>query len=194
MTLSCRDLLYIPSSILANTLSYTLALTAPTTRNHAMHLILTIWTIPTLILCLDMGAGCFDCRGSGVHKSHLAFDRGGRITTLAIHDSLGFTRWLWWFNSTRFIFSGCSKETQFRIPNSLRFFKSYGKLEPTQLNSIHSLASMQNAANTPFCTFGSTPPHLNLAHQLQNIFHCLAFTIGKTISIDFYNKLTAIQA
>ena len=37
--------------------------------------------------------------------------------TFAIHDPLGFTRWLWWFNSTQFIFSGCSKETRFPIPN-----------------------------------------------------------------------------
>ena len=27
---------------------------------------------------------------------------------------------------------------------------------------------MQNAANTPLCTFASTPPHLNLANQLQS--------------------------
>ena len=63
-------------SILANNLSYrpTLALTAPITRNHEMHLILTIWTIPTLILCLDMCAGRFDHMVSGMPKSHLAFE------------------------------------------------------------------------------------------------------------------------
>ena len=27
---------------------------------------------------------------------------------------------------------------------------------------------MQNAANTPVCTFASTPPHLNLANQFQS--------------------------
>ena len=79
---------------------------------------------------------------------------------------------------------------------------------------------MQNAANTPFCTFASTPPHLNLANQLQSsqlfdvagtsescidfqwdewkpifyLCHCLPFTIGETISIYFYSNLTAIQA
>ena len=46
--------------------------------------------------------------------------------------------------------------------------QSYGKLEPIQLNSIHSWASIQIAANTPLSTFASTPPHLNLANQLQS--------------------------
>ena len=145
------------------------------------------------------------------------------FTTFAIHDSLGFTRWLWWFNSTRFIFSGCSKETRFPIPNyisievndsthdSFRAMANWSRFNSIQ---IHSWASMQNVANTPFCTFASTPTHLNLANQLQrsqlfdvagtseiciyfqwdkykSIFflcHCLPFTIGETISIDLFNK------
>ena len=38
-------------------------------------------------------------------------------SALAIHDSHGFTRCLWWFNSTRFTFSRCPKETRLPIPN-----------------------------------------------------------------------------
>ena len=51
-----------------------LALTALVTRNHVLHLMRTVWTIPTLILCLDTGAGSFGRRVSGMPKSQLAFE------------------------------------------------------------------------------------------------------------------------
>ena len=99
-----------------------------------------------------------------VHNSNSQFD------PCSIR-SLGFTSWLWWFNSTQFIFSGCSKETWFLIPNyvcSEVNDSSYGKLERIQLDLIRSWDWMQNAANVhPFAHL----PHLlpaYLANQLQS--------------------------
>ena len=72
------------------------------------------------------------------------------FTTFAIHDSLGFTRWLWWFSSTRFTFSGCSKKTWFPIPNyisievndsthdSFRAMANWSRLNSIQfINELH---------------------------------------------------------
>ena len=98
------------------------------------------------------------------------------FTTFVIHDSLGFTRWLWWFNSTRFIFSGCSKETRFPIPNyisievndsthdSFRAMANWSQFNSIQF--IHEIHSKMLQIH-PF----SHLPHLlqtYLANQLQS--------------------------
>ena len=62
------------------------------------------------------------------------------FTIFAIHNSLGFTSSVWWFNSTQFIFRGVQRRlnSRFQIIFALRstiqvwFLESYGKLEQNQ--------------------------------------------------------------
>ena len=110
-----------------------------------------------------------------VHNSNSQFD------PCSIR-SLGFTSWLWWFNSTQFIFSGCSEETRFPIPryisirgerfkcNYLRAMANWSGFNSIQfIHEIH----MQNAANTPLCTFTSATPNLLSKSVLkQSVIWC----------------------
>ena len=103
------------------------------------------------------------------------------FTTFAIHDSLGLTRWLWWFNSTQFIFSGRSKETRFLIRNYIRIevndstldsFRAMANQEPIKLNSLMSF-------NTKCCKYtllhiclNSSPPKLGKSVAKQSVIWC----------------------
>ena len=90
------------------------------------------------------------------------------FTTFAIHDSLGFTSCLWWFDSTQFIFSGCSKETRSPIPNYIMIEVNDSSVilselwqtgaDSTQFNSF--IRNNAKCCKYTLCIFSSSPPIL----------------------------------
>lgn len=104
------------------------------------------------------------------------------FTTFAIHDSLGFTRWLWWFNSTRFIFSGCSKETRFPIPNYIALRSTIQLMilselwqtgaDSTQFNSFMSFNAKCCKYTPLHICLNSSPPKLSKSVAKQSVIWC----------------------
>ena len=104
------------------------------------------------------------------------------FTTFAIHDSRGFTRWLWWFNSTRFIFSGCSKETRFPIPNyisievndsthdSFRAMANWSRFNSIQF--IHELQCKMLQIHLLHICHNSSQPKLSKSVAKKSVIGC----------------------
>ena len=94
-------------------------------------------------------------------------DFGLRTSFTVVGDS-----WFTWIHKMTVMihfnlihFFGYSKKTWFPIPNYISIdvndsthdsFRAMANWKRFNSISIHSCASMQNAANTPFCTFAST--------------------------------------
>ena len=79
------------------------------------------WPVKCIVTGYPKGGSCHSMN----HKQKPEVDG---FTIFAIHCSLGFTSWQWWFTLTQLIFSGSSEETRFAIPNWISIEFNYSSM------------------------------------------------------------------